>query len=867
MHNASGDQPSHISVNKDSADSDSKTGEDRDNLEAKIIDDKPTVNTNNIPHLNVDEGKANTAATTTNAESLNPVEPHINSTPIPSHNNHFTSKAKIGHSMPKHINTPNGTILLNTKKATKPAVPSSKTIMAKSNRLSQEHQHSQKQPTQRGNLNNQQNKEKLSQCEKPIISVDGNVKPGITNQKVDSSAPPVKQPKLQPVPIQPNPNTGMHFHPIAIKPKIAIASKPKSKSISRLNSIVPGTPSPIKHNKGSTITLTTSKNWVLPPRPKTKKTSKKKDTKLSKCGNNALQSPATLSPSSVTAHTSRSDSPLTTTDPKLGQNESKNKEKCVPKAKPLCSGCKTCSSPGIRSLHLDQVTGTVSINAQIHSNINLNTDIQKDLDVQLQQVSRENENLKKILLKLNKEINNLKLIKDKDESIKKSKLNKKETSKPGNHNQKVPPRPTSVVSMSRESTSTNDSTVALASQSKIHIPKAGLPLVENENDVFTTHLKAEAITIDPINLSYNIDSKRQKTDFSSEPVKIFGTNVDKKTHRSKMNPSSPKTSSNLKMDGDNVSRASKSAPEKKYHSCGICEIGKKCICFEKGSSSIVSTIAQVLSKGGANLLGLGNPKANPSIMTDTSGNRMGLNTLTATLKREEIVKRLKQEDKAVLSDILETHREKLDSESPEKVNIDMAISELKGQHDIQLDENICGIKFNSGNDMSKHITGGVLTQNNTQPSEDDVMLLEMIDAQLSLDPTPLVNPSLMKDSGGNKVSKSKLDSKSSQASLNNNLTIFNRNLVNLDSFGGSDLLIYDDGKSNAQDFAMDIDATEKDIDTNKYYDDNDDKKPLLFGHAMTTSESVIQTAANSAHEDIDRLLAEPMMNGDDFLMY
>ncbi|KGK35041.1 hypothetical protein JL09_g5810 [Pichia kudriavzevii] len=147
------------------------------------------------------------------------------------------------------------------------------------------------------------------------------------------------------------------------------------------------------------------------------------------------------------------------------------------------------------------------------------------------------------------------------------------------------------------------------------------------------------------------------------------------------------------------------------------------------------------------------------------------------------------------------------------------------------------------------------------------MLLEMIDAQLSLDPTPLVNASLMKDSGGNKVSKSKLDSKSSQASLNNNLTIFNRNLVNLDSFGGSDLLIYDDGKSNAQDFAMDIDATEKDIDTNKYYDDNDDKKPLLFGHAMTTSESVIQTAANSAHEDIDRLLAEPMMNGDDFLMY
>ncbi|QPG75552.1 hypothetical protein FOA43_002907 [Brettanomyces nanus] len=95
-------------------------------------------------------------------------------------------------------------------------------------------------------------------------------------------------------------------------------------------------------NSSDDISLSTSKNWALPPRSKPKK--------------------------------GRKERPVT------GTSRVKNK--------------------GTR----------VRINRQIHSNINLFTNNQSELQAQLQSVTRENGNLKKALAKLNREIESLKAI-------------------------------------------------------------------------------------------------------------------------------------------------------------------------------------------------------------------------------------------------------------------------------------------------------------------------------------------------------------------------------------------------------------------------------------------------------------------------
>ncbi|CDK24671.1 unnamed protein product [Kuraishia capsulata CBS 1993] len=60
----------------------------------------------------------------------------------------------------------------------------------------------------------------------------------------------------------------------------------------------------------------------------------------------------------------------------------------------------------------------LTINSNIHSNINIKTNNSFDLKLQLQNATKENENLKKILNKLNKEIENLKILKLESDSAK-----------------------------------------------------------------------------------------------------------------------------------------------------------------------------------------------------------------------------------------------------------------------------------------------------------------------------------------------------------------------------------------------------------------------------------------------------------------
>lgn len=131
------------------------------------------------------------------------------------------------------------------------------------------------------------------------------------------------------------------YHPIAIRPRpVAIALAPSPKVHGNISSIALNRSVSTVSNRGSEeLTLTTSKKWVLPPRPKVKKAGKK-----------------------------------------------------VPKEPPM-------------TMH----KGKVRINSQIHSNINLFTNNEDELRTQLQNVSRENDNLKKVLGKLNHEIETIRM--------------------------------------------------------------------------------------------------------------------------------------------------------------------------------------------------------------------------------------------------------------------------------------------------------------------------------------------------------------------------------------------------------------------------------------------------------------------------
>lgn len=602
------------------------------------------------------------------------------------------------------------------------------------------------------------------QLQKPIMM------PKSDKMQRTNSLPITSKPiRHTPVPIQPNPNTApsAYFHPIAIKPKPVINSSNKSNRSKSINSVKLSRSSSLnaashlsnsnnsKMNVDDTIKLSTSKNWVLPPRPKTKKVTKKKDKKVSNMKSSIVnsnnlkinsvtttikKSPSTTAVSSPISSTTKDvKKPLTTTSTKMEEK------------KKTCTKCTI--SPNIRSVLLEPSTGKVYVNAQIHSNINLYTNNDDELKVQLQHVTRENDNLKKILLKLNREIQTLKISKDPvEKNI--STANIKSTSTMER-----------TKSIAKQSSSTNDSTT-------VNVPIINKPIVKNEANIIIndTHdmndnisnLLNNANTIDPVNLSYSLESKRQKV---------------------------------LSLSPDHFTKSSKGV-KKEFQKCKKCEVGEKCTCDQgkkengkekskekrkskdvkikvkpndndnaKGkqvnkkvekdngteipkstsSSSLISGIFQAVSRNSINILGLGNSSNNG--ITKIS-EPTGLNTLNTILKREEIMKKLKSEDNSHSTTNIETIS---------NLDIDM------------IDDNICGINTsNIDNDNSeifdftkmkkdvkkndfdedmifKDIAANIEGNGKKKNiSDNDDELLQLIDSELSLDPTPLVSPVLLK---------------------------------------------------------------------------------------------------------------------------
>ncbi|GMF54497.1 unnamed protein product [[Candida] boidinii] len=193
------------------------------------------------------------------------------------------------------------------------------------------------------------------------------------------------------------------------------------------------------------------------------------------------------------------------------------------------------------------------INAQIHSNIDLTTNNSLELKIQLQSVTKENDNLKKILVKLNREINNLKLLKIENETerLRKSTLSKESLLKTNTNkikSQSPTPIPTTAT--------TNTKKIPYSrSKSTSHSPAVPVPVIKQQktlstkgrsqstNDVLdlppfptiddietttnsntsllsttsgltTTELKkllGDSKSIDPNSISYNMDTKRHKS--------------------------------------------------------------------------------------------------------------------------------------------------------------------------------------------------------------------------------------------------------------------------------------------------------------------------------------------------------------------
>ncbi|GMG19083.1 unnamed protein product [Ambrosiozyma monospora] len=330
-----------------------------------------------------------------------------------------------------------------------------------------------------------------SQSLKSTVTLNMDVKTQLSKQ----SPPPgtshqMNRTRSVPLYIKPQP------HPIAIKPKpIAIAPSPiahgshhshshghgqnqiKSVGLTRNLSTV--------SNQGSEeITLTTSKNWVLPPRPKVKKNSSSSKSKHASSSNNHHQQQQ--------QHTS-----------KIHQNGSSIKDSSA--AAHDFSIPKNSTTPG-----------TIKVNSQIHSNINLHTNNQLDLKLQLQNVSKENDNLKKILVKLRKELENLSLIKERND--KKNGIipnNNNTTAKNGKLSQR------SNVKIARKPS---------ISRNKVHSPTSMVSSPLNPSNGISpadTSLLSETNTIDPINLSYHLEAKRPKTNkaaaAASAPSKLTTT--------------------------------------------------------------------------------------------------------------------------------------------------------------------------------------------------------------------------------------------------------------------------------------------------------------------------------------------------------
>ncbi|GME82234.1 unnamed protein product [Ambrosiozyma monospora] len=287
-------------------------------------------------------------------------------------------------------------------------------------------------------------------------------------------------------------------HPIAIKPKpIAIAPSPivhgshhghshgHGQSQGQIKSVgLTRNLSTVSNQGSEEITLTTSKNWVLPPRPKVKKNSSSSKSKhTSNSSNNHHQQQQ---------HTN-----------KTHQNGSSGKE----------------TSAAVHDFNIPKSSttpGTIKVNSQIHSNINLHTNNQLDLKIQLQNVSKENDNLKKILVKLRKEIENLSLIKERND--KKNGIipnNNNNTTKNGKLNQR------SNVKIARKPS---------ISRNKVHSPTSMVSSPLNPSNGISpadTSLLSETNTIDPINLSYHLEAKRPKTNkaaaAASAPSKLTTT--------------------------------------------------------------------------------------------------------------------------------------------------------------------------------------------------------------------------------------------------------------------------------------------------------------------------------------------------------
>ncbi|GAV28493.1 hypothetical protein PMKS-001964 [Pichia membranifaciens] len=917
--------------------------------------------------------------------------------------------------MPKHINTPDGTILLN---ANTPIGKTPKTIkpkkvieiackndtlnnkdLPKQNSMADTNHNSIKSKimpqvatitTPIGNSKLQPStpaaQMSRSNSVQPVMKV---VSPYQTMQRTSSvpiaknaaAATPVARPST---PTQPHPNTNIYFHPIAIKPKpiqpVPSKGRSKSSSFSRLN-----TASSIHTSKDqmkpsdSSITLTTSRNWILPPRPKTKKASKKKDKRpiqrvpttgntesksiraTSQKPSSSAMSPKTTSskktvatsyPSKLTSSTgihivkaekesssmnylgkestAATRNIVSTASKRSTKTESKRKE---------CTGCTTCVAPGIRSVYLEPSTGKVSINAQIHSNINLYTNDEGELEVQLQHVTRENDNLKKILLKLNKEIQNLKLVKKKEENtlmnssgtgITSSKAANKIAST--DTNIKVEPLENNclaahskdgVPKLSKDNAATltepptevkqeiMDATMDIDEDSGI-VEDKRLQMQVNDDKFLPDMLTAN--TIDPMNLSYHLESKRQKIsnpvpemkqESSIQPILVQQLSDMNSGNSATLNPKAKqradkgstsadfkpkakaKTPAKSKAASHTTQRVSSGSPcslspnntfstsstsntsaksiaqvkdlkpptvKKEYHSCGVCEIGQKCVCFETQTLSIAATIAQALSRGGVNLLGLGGMN-NTSINTlNNMSNINGLSTLTNILKREEIMKKLKDDDKKTLTSILKSESTKKGTTKKEKANLNTILGGLNG---LPMDENICGMSTINDvsmtgmrNDLAK--TSSVTAA--TAGKDDDDELLQMIDAELLLDPTPLVNPLLLKKDRSTGSTNSfvlkttaaaetsaadpassgmrRSESKTSQHSLGTSAEFFGRgSLVDFNAFNGGDAMIDDD--------AMMFDTTS-----------------LGMGNATADLST-----------DIDKILMEPIDDPDEFMIY
>lgn len=393
-----------------------------------------------------------------------------------------------------------------------------------------------------------------------------------------------------------------HLVPIAIKPRpIAIAPLPISKSTnsistSKTKSDLSSDSHHHHHHHHSHATnsatnnpsITPSKNWVLPPRPKTTRkistssqstTVKEKQTRKAKCKKDS-NSPESMtnSPSPTITTTTKKNEPikrkppstqqLTSTDMDRGMTstESNASSNANSKINPYALASlvsippKTINSQSIN--HQSSSTPVPSskkpiksipfhINAQIHSNIDLTTNNSLELKIQLQSVTKENDNLKKILVKLNREINNLKLLKIENETerLRKSTLSKESLLKPNankikrqspeavthSNTKKIPytrskstshsPAVVGPVPVIKQQKSLSTKGRSQSTSDVLDLPpfptiddieitatsNASLPQTTGLTTTELKKLLGDTKSIDPISISYNMETKRHKS--------------------------------------------------------------------------------------------------------------------------------------------------------------------------------------------------------------------------------------------------------------------------------------------------------------------------------------------------------------------